>query len=354
MNGTITTPPVLAPAPPLGVSTPAAGFKECLLGNARFAPARFCAPLAGLTHSAFRRLVAELGGCGALWTEMLAGRQILKDDFATSPWVRRRPVEGRVVFQLMLREGDSVDRILGRLLDHGVDAVDLNLACDAMSIRTCEAGSALFEDRAAMTTVATAMRRHWTGLLTAKVRLGGRGPNWEARWIERLRVLEDAGFDAVTVHPRFFEDKFGRRARLELIPWAASVTHLPVIANGDLAGPEDVAAHAADLAPAVAVMIGRMAVVRPWIFANWDRPAAVDLAAIWRRLCGYIEEDLPPAAALRRIKLFTRYFAANFAFAHAFRVSVDNAPTMEGVRERAEAFFGRSPATVRSPAIAGL
>ena len=65
-------------------------FDECVIRGRRFAPARFCAPLVGYTHSAFRRLVAELGGCGAVWTEMLAARQILSENFRTSPWLRRR------------------------------------------------------------------------------------------------------------------------------------------------------------------------------------------------------------------------------------------------------------------------
>ena len=49
-------------------------FESCVIRGVNFTPARFCAPLAGYTHSAFRRLVAEFGGCGAFWTEMLAAK----------------------------------------------------------------------------------------------------------------------------------------------------------------------------------------------------------------------------------------------------------------------------------------
>ena len=97
-------------------------FDECVLRGRRFAPARFCAPLAGYTHSAFRRLLAEFGGCGAVWTEMLAARQILREDPHGSPWLRRRPQEGFTVFQLMVRATDPLDRILARLGEHGVEA----------------------------------------------------------------------------------------------------------------------------------------------------------------------------------------------------------------------------------------
>jgi tRNA-dihydrouridine synthase B len=329
-------------------------FDECVLRGVRLSPARFCAPLAGYTHSAFRRLLTDFGGCGAVWTEMLAGRQILREDFSSSPWLKRSPRDGRLVFQLMVRAGDPLDRILGRLAEQGVETIDLNLACDAFSIRACEAGSALFEDLSALRWVLEASRRHWPGLLTAKVRLGARRPDWQPRFVERLRLVEEAGVDAVVLHPRFFEDKFRRRARHDLLPWAATLTRLPIIANGDFTGRASVETHAADLRSACAVMIGRMALVQPWLFAAWDREVSVDRAAIWCKMYDYILEDFPAPTALRRMQMFTKYFAANFAFGHRLRVEVANAATPEEVRRRAEEFFGRSPAILSQPTVAGL
>ncbi|MBM3883685.1 MAG: tRNA-dihydrouridine synthase family protein [Verrucomicrobia bacterium] len=329
-------------------------FDQCVLRGRRFAPARFCAPLAGYTHSAFRRLLADWGGTGAVWTEMLAARQLLREDFAASPWLRRRPTESCVIYQLMVRGGDMLERILDRLGEHGADGVDLNLACDAVSIRACEAGSALFEDLPALRGVLEAARRFWPGLLTAKIRLGSRRPDWQARFRERLRALEEAGVDALVLHPRFFEDKFKRRAQHELIPWAASLTRLPLIANGDLANAAQASALAGHLAPACGLMIGRMTIAQPWLFAAWDRPLAVDLPAVWHRLYQYVLEDFPPAVALRRIQMFSKYFAANFAFGHAFYVALSTAPNLGELRARAADFFARSPAILAHPIVAGL
>src|ERR1035441_4856672 len=136
-------------------------FDECIIRSRRFAPARFCAPLAGYTHSAFRRLVAELGGFGAVWTEMLAGRQILSESFKTSPWLRRRPQESCVVYQLMLNADDPIERILCRMGEAGVEALDLNLACNARSVRACSAGSALFDNLDSLRAVLQKVRRLW-------------------------------------------------------------------------------------------------------------------------------------------------------------------------------------------------
>jgi tRNA-dihydrouridine synthase B len=329
-------------------------FDECVIRGRRFAPARFCAPLVGYTHSAFRRVVAELGGCGAVWTEMLEARKIVSEDFNTSPWLRRRPQETCLVYQLMVNVKDPIERVLGRLQEAGADALDLNLACDAPMVRSCLAGSALFEDLDSLRLVLEKVRKHWPHLLTAKIRLGHERPEWQTRFVERLRLLEDGGVDAVILHPRFFEEKFKRRARHELFPWAASLTRLPLIANGDLTGPEMLRARAHDFQFVSAIMVGRMAVVRPWIFANWDHAGPVDMAAIWEKMYHNVVEDFPPIVALRRLQMFAKYFATNFKFGHQFNVDLARATSLEEIRERAQAFFARDPAILAEPNVAGL
>jgi tRNA-dihydrouridine synthase B len=328
-------------------------FEECVIRGRRFAPARFCAPLVGFTHSAFRRLLSDLGGCGAVWTEMLAARQVLCDNSKTSPWLRRRPQENSLVYQLMLSPSDPLERVRDRLLELGADALDLNLACRSRAARSCKAGSALFEDSESLRLVLHRLRQLWPHQLTAKIRLGHEIPAWQGRFVERLRLLEDGGVDAVILHTRFSEERLKRRARHELLPWVGSLTRLPIIANGDLAGPESLA-RGDHFQSASAVMLGRMAVVQPWIFACWDRPGPVDLAAIWTTLCRYVAEDFSPVMALRRLQMFTRYFAANFKFGHQFKVELSQAASLEEIQHRAEDFFARGPSVVARPTVANL
>ena len=250
-----------------------------------------CAPLAGVTHSAFRRLVAELGGCGLQFTEMLSGRSLLHEDLRSSPYVKRRPAERAVFYQLMLRPGDPIERIVGRLSDIAPDGIDLNLACDAPAIRLLGAGSALFDDLPALAAVLREARRCWAGPLTVKIRLGHATPDWEARFAERLSLIEDAGVDAITLHARFFEDKRKRPARHERLAWATSRTRLPIIGNGDIAGARTLHARPAAFADVAGVMVGRLAIAQPWVFATWERPLEVDPGAVWLRLHDYIAED---------------------------------------------------------------
>jgi len=171
---------------------------------------------------------------------------------------------------------------------------------------------------------------------------------------ERVRVLTDAGIDALTVHPRFFEEKFRRRARLELLGWLSSLTSVPLVANGDIRGEAQLQARAGDLRHARGIMIGRLALVQPWIFAAWDQPLTVDTAQVWQRLADYVEDDFPMVQALRRVKLFTKYYAANFAFGHSFRVSIENSQSLVEARSVAAEFFARNPLRIDEPWVAGL
>jgi tRNA-dihydrouridine synthase len=313
-----------------------------------------CAPLAEVTHSAFRRLVAELGGCGLQFTEMLSARALLTEDLRRSPYVKRRPVEPVVFYQLMLRPGDPIERIVDRLRDVAPDGIDVNLACDAPGIRFLGAGSALFDDAAALASVLREVRRCWAGPLTVKIRLGHDAPDCEARLAERLRLIEDAGVDAITLHARFFEDKRKRPARHERLAWATSRTRLPIIANGDIVGARTLDARPAAFGATTGMMVGRLAIAQPWIFAGWERPVEVDAGAVWRRLHDYIDEDFEPDVAVKRMRLFTKYFARNFHFGHGFHAAICKAPTMAAARTVADAFFDTQPARHAEVSVLGL
>jgi len=313
-----------------------------------------CAPLAEVTHSAFRRLVAELGGCGLQFTEMLSGRALLTEDLRNSPYVKRRPVERVVFYQLMLRPDDPIGRIVGRLAEITPDGIDVNLACDARAIRLLGAGSALFDDPSALASVLQDVRRHWTGPFTVKIRLGHAAVGWEARLGERLRLIEDAGVDAITLHARFFEDKRKRPARHERLAWATSRTRLPIIANGDIADARTLHARPAAFTDVTGIMIGRLAIAQPWVFAAWERPLEVDPGAVWLRLHDYIAEDFEPDVAVKRMRLFTKYFARNFHFGHSLHAAVCEAPTMGAARVAACRFFDTEPARHAETSVLGL
>lgn len=326
------------------------------LRGVRFDPPLFCAPMAGITHSAFRRLLADFGGYGALFTEMLSARAILGEDIQQSAWLKRRPAEGRVIYQLLVSTPDRLPETLERLAPLAPDGIDLNTACAAPTVRQQQGGADLFEDADRLRAIVRTLRAHVAGPLTVKIRLGRRDPAWRGRLSERLRLLVDEGVDALTVHPRFSDEKLNRVPRHDLYAALADETRLPIIANADIVGVEDWHRRSEHYAPVAGLMIGRMAAVRPWIFARWHDPnLVVDPAAVWNRLFDYILEDFPRSGqALARIKIFTSYFSRNFTFSHTLFVAVQSAPDLDTVRARAMEFFAGAPALARFPSIDGI
>jgi len=321
-----------------------------------FDPPLFCAPLAGLTHSAFRRLVAGFGGYGALFTEMLSARSILGESIDRSPCLKRRPQDGRVIYQLLALAPDRLAEAVDRLAPLAPDGIDLNGACPAPLIRQQRGGADLFEDADRLRAVVRVLRASVAGPLTVKIRLGRRTPEWRSRLSERLRLLEDEGVDALTLHPRFSEENLSRTPRYAAYADVAAETRLPIIANGDITGPDAWQAHAADYAGVAGLMIGRMAAVRPWVFAQWHNPQlTVNHADVWNRLFEYVLEDFARAGqALARIKIFTSYFARNFTFGHTLYSAVQGAQDLDTARARANAFLASQPTLLQFPSMDGI
>jgi tRNA-dihydrouridine synthase B len=320
-----------------------------------FAPALFCAPMAGHSHSAFRRLVSDFGGYGALFTEMLCGRWLLHENLRRSPATRRRTQEGRVIYQIMVRKEDEVAPILDRISVLEPDGIDLNCACPAPLVRATGAGAALFEDRERLERVLDACRRCHSGPLSVKIRLGITEAGWRERMADRLRLFESTGVDLVILHPRFVKEKLRGRARHELSSEIASLTRLPVVACGDL-GTSDASRSATRSLPGLAgLMVGRMALVQPWLFASWTGSApVVDHLEVWTRLCRYVLEDFPPEKALYRIKAFTRYFSRNFFFGHTLGAIATGSSDLSSLLDRGTAFLAARPALSACPDVLGI
>jgi tRNA-dihydrouridine synthase len=326
-----------------------------VLKNLTIDPPLFCAPMAGVTHSAFRRLVAGFGGYGALFTEMLSGKALLHEKIGATPFTKKRDCEGIVWFQLALSGEEDIAAIIDALQAARPSALDINAACPAPEILPRGYGAALFRDRARFTQAIVSVRRPWKGVLTVKCRLGDDEPGWQEKLVERLKIMEDEGVDAVFVHPRFFNEKLKRRARWELFEWIASITTLPVIGNGDIVSAQQVRDQSSSLNHVAGLMAGRMAIVKPWIFSEiTGNCAAIDYAHVWKNLFSYVVDDFPPEKAIGRIKEFTKYFAQNFMFGHEFYRAVQTASSLEMIGEKALGFLEAKPALTNYPTVAGL
>jgi tRNA-dihydrouridine synthase len=319
-------------------------FSHIQIGSAAVKPALFLAPMAGVTNSAFRRLISDFGEYGALFTEMLSGSAFLYEQPDQSPFTKRRPNEGHVIYQFRLSGSEDIERIFTKVQELDCLAVDINLGCPAPEIQRQASGAALFRDFGCLKSVLTRVRSVYHGPLTAKCRLGD-NENWQNPFKERLLLFEDYGLCALTVHPRLSTERLKRRARWEVFPWITQSTNIPIIGNGDICAHTDIEKHMDCFEPLKGLMLGRIVAVKPWVFREFVGliPIQIDYAEVWDRLYKYTLEDMPPEKAFGRLKEFTHYYAGNFVFGHLLRKAIQKAKTPPEIRDAALGYLSGKP-----------
>jgi len=330
-------------------------LQPLILNNVTITKPLFCAPMAGITHSAFRRLVADFGGYGALFTEMLPGKALMNEKTGLVPFTKRREYEGMVWYQLALNGEEDIPLVVDKLSAVSPAALDVNAACPAPEIIPRGYGAALFRDTKRLQKVLTSLRSNWNGILTVKCRIGDDTTDWKESFCKRIKIIEDAGIDAITIHPRYFNEKLRKKARWSIFDWVTSQTSLPIIANGDLSTQQDIESVIVVAPKVCGFMIGRMAVAQPWIFAQLSgKDVVIDYLSIWTTMYRYILEDFSEQKALGRLKEFTKYFAQNFLFGHVLKTNVNNALTIKNMYDVATEFLLKEPIISQNPSVTGL
>ncbi len=320
-------------------------FESICIDGKIISPALILAPMAGITNSAFRRLLSDFGGYGALTTEMLSASAFLHEDPARSAFSRRRDCEGAVVYQIRTSGEEDLEAAFAKLEEQEPVAIDLNLGCPAPEIQNHGSGAALFRDFARLKKVLKRIRACYRGSLTVKCRLGDDPDNWREPFLERLKLFEDSNVHAITVHPRFSTEKLKRRARWNEFPWITAQTRLPVIGNGDIRSVRNVEANWNLFSSLSGLMLGRIVAQKPWIFREFaGQPfPQIDYMEVWDRLYRYTLEDMRPERAIGRIKEFTAYFSNNFFFGHELFKRTQNARSVSEARDAAMKFLESNP-----------
>ncbi|PIE63644.1 MAG: dihydrouridine synthase [Desulfobacterales bacterium] len=304
------------------------------------------APMVGLSHSAMRSLIVRLGGAGLFFTEMLAAKHLPHEN-PLSPYIVCSSEESPLFYQIFINETECIPAALEVLHKLGADGVDINLGCPAPQVRRRGAGSFLAEDRDRVCDIVRELRARTSLPLTAKIRLGKKLDRENLQ--DFSKMLEDEGVDLLSVHARIHGEKFCRRPRWQ---WVSSVTEhvrIPVLVNGGIFSVAD-ARKALELSGADGVMLGRGGVTQPLLFARiareiFDCPLSipsVSQAEIYWQFYELLVARFAPERRLGRLKQYTPYFAANYAFGHSLATKVQKSKTIEEARDIAEEFFARN------------
>ncbi len=310
-------------------------------------PPLLLAPMAGLTHSALRQIMAGFGGVGLLSTEMLAARRLPTENPRLSPWLIRTEAETPLSYQLLLSSVEELRLAINALYKLKADAIDLNMGCPAPTVSKSGAGAKLMEQPELVRSIVAEARKLTHLPLTAKIRLGSELDDTKLRAF--CIMLADEGIDMISVHARLRDESFARKPRWELIAKVKQWVRIPVVVNGGIFSVED-AENCLNTTSADGLMLGRGAVIKPWLFAEIAREVCgcpiekpvVVLPEMYWRFIDLLTEFFPPERRLGRLKEFTHYFARNYKFGHLLATRVQSSLSVVEAKERAGVFFSNN------------
>lgn len=225
----------------------------------------FVAPMAGVTDRPFRMLCRELGA-GYAVSEMVTSRKDLWNSLKTSRRANHDGEAGPIAVQIAGTDAAMMAEAAQYNIERGAQIIDINMGCPAKKVCNKWAGSALMRDEPLALEIVEAVVRAAAPHdvpVTLKMRTGWSEDHRNA--VALARRFENAGVRMLTVHGRTREQGYRGEAEYDTIAAVKSAVRVPVVANGDIDSPEK-ALQVLALTGADALMVGRAAQGRPWIF----------------------------------------------------------------------------------------
>ncbi|BBF79203.1 tRNA dihydrouridine synthase DusB [Acinetobacter ursingii] len=251
------------------------------------------APMAGVTDRPFRSL-CKYFGAGHAVSEMMTADKTLR---MTKKSLYRANFDGELApisAQIAGSDPEQLAEAARYQVENGAQIVDINMGCPAKKVCNKLAGSALLQDEDLVARILDSVVAAVDVPVTLKTRLGFL--NGHENILRVAQRAEQAGIAALALHGRTREDMYLNTARYDLIKEVKQLLNIPVIANGDIDGPEK-AKFVLDYTGADAIMIGRAAQGRPWIFREiahylktGEHLAAPSIAEVKQVLLGHLDE----------------------------------------------------------------
>lgn len=327
------------------------------------------APMATLSHEAFRRCVANFGCCDEYFTEMINAGSLLN----MGPWEKyylmAGPEPDKIVWQLTGNNAEKMGEAAKILADLEGIGIDLNMGCSAPQIYNTGAGISWMTKPIEETeklvklvkkSIANSGRIADSGKekrLSVKLRLGDEKFT-EDGFFDFCKMLIDNGVELLTLHPRTKKEKYRDKPRWEMVEKLAQrFPNIPIYLNGDV---KDFSSYdkAVKTAPDCAgVMIARTVAQKPWIFkeiasqcerktddCDFDKlNHQIDYEKVALTFIDDVEECQPEEFWKTRLQRFFAYYCLNFSFAHYFQTQMLNATDNDDARKRVREYFEKCP-----------
>ena len=323
------------------------------------------APMAGMTDTAFRRLVKRHGGCGLVVTEMVSAEGLVRGIDRTLEYAEYTEEERPIAIQIFGGDPETMAAAAQIVEGMGADIVDVNMGCPVPKIAKHNAGCSLMREPEHAATVIRAMSKAVRIPVTVKMRAGW---NDEDRNAPKLaKMVQDAGAAAIAVHGRTAAQSYSGSADWDLVSRIAGDLAIPVFGSGDCVEPEQIVRRMQS--GVEGVLVGRGVLRNPWILAQAAdlaaglTPREVTLEDRGRFLLDYIDKLLtervrepegfrhgvdvqisrPPSSqhrwVINKIRALGSWYTKGLDNGSHLRTAINGADSLESLRELITTFF---------------
>jgi tRNA-dihydrouridine synthase B len=306
----------------------------------------FAAPMAGVTDRPFRQLCKSLGA-GYAVSEMVTSRKDLWNSLKTSRRANHDGETNPIAVQIAGTDAQMMAEATAYNIGHGAQIIDINMGCPAKKVCNKWAGSALMQDEALALGIIEAVvktAQAHSVPVTLKMRTGWCQSHKNALSI--ALAAQAAGIQMLTIHGRTREQGYKGVAEYDTVAAVKAALRIPVVANGDITSPEK-ARYVLQATGADAVMVGRAAQGRPWIFreiahylATGEHLAPPLVAEVRRLLLAHLQEHytlygevMGVRTARKHIGWYVRALPGGEAFRQAMNLIEDTTAQMRAVAD---------------------
>ena len=309
--------------------------------------------MAAITHSGWRRLIAEFYEPDEYFSEMIHAPSAVSGGGFEKWYFRANPSPEKLVWQITSPDEEAAADCVPILLQYGGFGIDLNMGCCAPQIVNTGAGFAWMKKSLSQTASLVSKVKKAVLLydeqkagpqtepirLSVKLRLG-EDENYD-RLLSFCKMLVLEGVDLITLHPRTQKQKYSRPCKHEYTARLASDLSVPVYGNGDINSLETLEKVSSKY-PCSGWMIGRAVVQKPWIFyelskgilkngtaEDKDEKIEIDLLKTAELFLSFLREEQPQEFYLTRAQRFFAFFCDNFSFAHHIKSKVLNCKNLD-------------------------
>jgi tRNA-dihydrouridine synthase B len=314
------------------------------------------APMAGMTDTAFRRLVKRHGGCGLVVTEMVSSEGLVRGIDRTLEYAEYTDEERPIAIQIFGGDPEKMAAAAQIVEGMGAEIVDVNMGCPVPKIAKHNAGCSLMREPEHAAGVIAAMTKAVKIPVTVKMRAGWNDDQRNAPVLAKM--VQDAGASAIAVHGRTAAQSYSGLADWDLVAQIADALTIPVLGSGDCVEPDQIMARMRS--GVEGVLVGRGVLRNPWILAQ-----AADLAAglpprpvtmedRGRFLLAYIDlllrERIDEARVhshdrwvINKLRALGSYCTKGLDNGSHLRTAINTADSLDRLRETISAFFSVHP-----------